>query len=216
MWFHAKPKVPGAEEVMRDLHELEDQALVRQCLLGERAAWDSFYRQYLPMVRHVAQRHTNFRGDDIQDTVHEVFLALYDALKDYDPSYKLSHFVWMVAKRVCVDQYRRSTALKRTGQKVAVDHHDGSVDGEMMLAVPLDPADDLLAGAQLMELVRKAFRDLGERCREILRLRYFEELPYKEMATILDTDKKTLAVQAGRCIDELRAVYECREREGLR
>jgi RNA polymerase sigma-70 factor, ECF subfamily len=199
---------------MSNTQELEDQALVRQCLSGDRRAWDAFYRQYLPLVHHAVEKQTSFRGEEVQDTVHEVFLALYEDLRDYDPSYKLSHFVWMVAKRVCVDQYRKSTALKRSGEKIALDHHDGALEGAMTVASSADPPDDRLAEAQLIQLVKQAFGDLGERCREILRLRYFEELPYKEMAPILETDKKTLAVQAGRCIDELRAYYTRRERGG--
>ncbi len=203
-------------DFMRNAPDLEDQVLVSRCLSGARSAWDEFYRQYLPLVRHAVQRHGRHFGDDVHDTVQDVFVALYEDLKTYDPRYKLSKFVWMVAQRVCVDQYRKSTAAKRTGQRVPVDHHDGSSEGFMTLASHSDPVDSRLARAQLTEIVRAAFRDLGKRCKEILRLRYLEDLPFKEMAAILNTDKKTLAVQAGRCIDELRAYYARREREGLK
>ncbi|MGC8659999.1 MAG: RNA polymerase sigma factor [Desulfomonilaceae bacterium] len=56
--------------------------------------------------------------------------------------------------------------------------------------------------------MRLAFRLLGARCRQLLRLRYHEELPYSRIAKILGATENTLTVQAGRCIRELRAGYQ--------
>lgn len=196
--------------------ETDDQALVEQCLSGYRTAWEEFYRRFLPLVTRAVEKHMGRRAADPQDTVHEVFVTLYEDLKDYNPRYQLSSFIWTVAKRVCIDEYRMATAAKRSGNRVPVDHHDGSTEGATMVASDLDTPDDQMMGAQLVELVRRAFRDLGKRCGELLKLRYFEGLSFKEMAERLGRDKKTLAVQAGRCIEELRANYARREREGLR
>jgi RNA polymerase sigma factor (sigma-70 family) len=52
-----------------------------------------------------------------------------------------------------------------------------------------------------------AFKELGEKCRQLVRLRYLQELSFKEIAGLLGTKEKTLAVQAGRCLRELKALY---------
>jgi RNA polymerase sigma factor (sigma-70 family) len=52
-----------------------------------------------------------------------------------------------------------------------------------------------------------AFTRLGEKCRHILRLRYLQELSFKEIAGLLGTKEKTLAVQTGRCLKDLKNLY---------
>jgi hypothetical protein len=47
-------------------------------------------------------------------------------------------------------------------------------------------------------------------------LRYIEELSFKEIVPVLAGNEKTLAVQAGRCLDKLKAIYDQGQREGWR
>lgn len=196
--------------------DTEDRGLVEQCLAGSKAAWDEFYDRYVLLVRKVIQRHVRCSESDLQDMVQNVFLALFTALKTYDHQYPLSKFVWVVGERVCIDEYRKATANKRDGQQVPVNHHDHGDEGATMVPSNLDMQDNQVAKAELVQLLRLAFRQLGDKCRELLRLRYIEELSFKEIIPLLGGKEKTLAVQAGRCLDELKAIYDKRQPEGWR
>jgi RNA polymerase sigma factor (sigma-70 family) len=201
---------------MRQDEEIRDRQLVRQCLEQSRAAWDEFYDRYLLLVRKVIHSHLRCSESDMQDMVQNVFLALFTALRTYDHRYPLSRFVWVVGERVCIDEHRKAIASKRDGEQVPVDHHDHGDEATTMLRSDLDPPDDQLARAELVRLLRLAFRQLGDRCRELLRLRYIEELSFKEIVPFVGGKEKTLAVQAGRCLDELKNVYDRGQREGWR
>lgn len=198
----------------QNLHEA-DRILVEQCLSGSPGAWDEFYVQFLPLVQKAVSKNILFRGADLEDVVQNVFLTLYTDLKHYDSRYAVSKFIWVVAKQVCVDEYRRATASKRTGKTVAVDHHDSGQEAATTLKSALDLPEDQLERSEQLEILKRAFTNIGEKCRELLQLRYLEELPFKEIATLLGANKKSLAVQAGRCLDELRGTYADAEREGL-
>ena len=83
-----------------------------------------------------------------------------------------------------------------------------------MVRANSDPPEDMVAKAETVELLKLVFRDLGRKCREVLRLRYLEELTFKDVSRILGVAEKTLAVQTGRCIDELRVKYLRAEKKG--
>jgi RNA polymerase sigma-70 factor (ECF subfamily) len=199
---------------MQQDEEIRDRFLVRQCLEGSKAAWDEFYDRYLLLVRKVIHSHLRCREPDMQDMVQNVFLALFTALRTYDHRYPLARFVWVVGERVCIDEYRKSVATKRFAETVSVNHHDHGDETAVVVPSDLDPPEDQVAGVELLGLLRSAFKRLGERCRELLRLRYLEELSFKEIGPLLDAKEKTLAVQAGRCLDELKDLYAVVERQG--
>lgn len=199
---------------MGDDAQIRDHQLVQQCLSGSRLAWDEFYDRFVLLVRKVIHAHMRCSEADMQDMVQNVFLAVYSALGTYDRQYPLSRFVWVIGERVCIDEYRKSVATKRFAETVSVDHHDHRDETSVLLSSDLDPPEDQVAGAELLRLLRSAFKRLGERCRELLKLRYLEELSFKEIAPLLGAKEKTLAVQAGRCLDKLKDLYSEAEREG--
>ena len=194
----------------------EDELLVKRCLSQSRKAWDEFYARFLPLVRRAVEKHASVRIADRDDLVQDVFASIHADLDRYDNQYKLSQFVWVVSKQVCVDHYRKATAAKRDAQTVPVEHHDSSEGSHAMVRSLLKSQDQHLESVEQTEILKAAFTKLGKKCRDLLRLRYFEELSFKEISSILGANKKSLAVQAGRCIDELRAHFADTERTGLR
>ena len=65
-----------------------------------------------------------------------------------------------------------------------------------------------MQNAQECATVRRALRELDPRCRKLLELRYFKDLPYTEIAEISGAAKNTLVVRARRCLEKLRAKFE--------
>jgi RNA polymerase sigma-70 factor, ECF subfamily len=196
--------------------DIQDYRLVEQCLAGSKAAWDEFFDRYLLLVRKVIHRHVRCNEHDMQDLVQNIFLAIFTALKNYDHQYPLSRFVWVVGERVCIDEFRRNTAAKRDGETVHVNHHDHADESATMVRSNVDMQDNQVERSELLQLLRLAFRQLSDRCRELLRLRYIEELSFKEIIPLLGGKEKTLAVQAGRCLEELKTVYDQGQLEGWR
>jgi RNA polymerase sigma factor (sigma-70 family) len=187
--------------------ENRDRALVQQCLSGSRQAWNEFYDRFHVLVLKAVRTKTRCKEPDVQDLVQSVFLALYTSLKTYEYQYPLSRFVWIVTERVCIDEFRKSCAAKRDRETVPLNHHDGGDDGAVMICSNLDTQEDQLGNAETKHMLMTAFKRLGEKCRELIRLRYLQELSFKEISGFLGTKEKTLAVQAGRCLQELKDLY---------
>lgn len=184
----------------------QDRALVQQCLSGSRQAWEEFYRRFWALVCKAVRTKSRCKESEVQDLVQSVFLALCTSLKTYEHQYPLSRFVWIVSERVCIDEFRKSTAAKRDKVTLPLNHHDGDDDAVMVLSNE-DTQERQLADAEVKQILMAAFRRLGEKCRELLRLRYLQERSFKEIADLVGAKEKTLAVQAGRCLRELKELY---------
>jgi len=192
-----------------------DAELVSLCLSGNETAWVAFYSRYLPLVREIVRRQRKFLPSEMEDVIQTVFTGLLSALETYDGSYSLSSFVGTVAKRECIDQYRNAKAAKRDAPTDPIDHHDSSDMGALVLESHCKRPDDELVHAELTLKLNQAVLSLGARCRDLLRMRYYDDLPYKKIREIFDVAENTLVVQVRRCLDELRAAWDELARKGI-
>ena len=81
--------------------------------------------------------------------------------------------------------------------------------GEQPSAQPPETAaDDAFAGADERVALARALAGLPLRQRQVVVLRYFEDLPEREVAALLDCSVGTVKSQASRGLDKLRAALE--------
>ncbi|MCX5873803.1 MAG: sigma-70 family RNA polymerase sigma factor [Deltaproteobacteria bacterium] len=191
-----------------------DTDLVDRCLSGSEHAWTELYSRFQRLVGMVVKRRLRVSQDGVEDVTQEVFMVLMSALKNYDSTYSLQKYVCTIAERVCVDHYRFSTAAKRDAE---IEPFDDLRPGTyIMNGSRIDNQEDELIFSEDADIVRRALRLLGAKCRELLKLRYYEELPYGKITEILGATENTLTVQATRCVRELKTCYQTLINKGAR
>lgn len=196
--------------------ENTDIALVGQCLSGSEPAWLEFYSRFHRLVRMVVRRRLRVSDEGVEDVVQEVFMLLMTALKNYDSTYSLQKFVCTIAERVCIDNFRFSTAAKRGAETQSFEDYLSSVADCCMDDQHSRNQEEELGLQQQTHLLKQSMRSLGEKCRELLKLRFYDELPYLKMAEIIGATENTLTVQVARCVRELRVVYQKLVKKGAR
>jgi RNA polymerase sigma-70 factor (ECF subfamily) len=183
--------------------------LVEGCLSGSEKAWEKLYSRYVGLVRGIVRRRMRSSPEEQEDMTQAVFLELLTALGSFDGRRFLPGFIATIAHRVCIQEYRTATALKRHGTTSAIDHHGSGQDGAVA-AVSQDPTpEDRFAEGELIACMRDGLRELDPDCQELLRARYHDDLPYEEISDRLGLSRKNLAVRLHRCLSRLRD--RCRE-----
>ena len=200
---------------MRSRNLDQDMRLVRECLAGSEQAWVEFTCRFEPLVKSIVRKQSWLARHDLEDVKQTVFVSVMSALTTYDSAYSLSGFVEMITDRVCIDEYRSHKAAKRDAATNPIDHHDGGTEGYESLPSHWDHQEQELMKAQEKELLRHSLQALGERCQDLINLRIFEEMPYKEITEILGASENTLTVQLRRCLDELKASFDEFMRKGV-
>jgi len=199
---------------MEKRDQSEDRLLVRECLAGKEEAWKEFYCRFIGLMRSVARKQVRRSQDDVEDVTQSAFLTLTTALKKYDFEQSLPRFVCLVTERVLINEYRRATAAKRESE---LDPRGLSTTDEVpttMFSPDSGLQDKQLETAEMASRLRSAVQGLDLKCRELIELRYFRELPFNEIAEVFGESENTVTVQTRRCLDKLRAWFKERDRRG--
>lgn len=113
--------------------------------------------------------------DDAEDMLQESLVILWERVRSgrYEYAAKLSTFIFATVKNL----WSRRLAKRRREYPTELDpevHSDGNPS-----------ALESIIDSENVELVRKALRKIGEQCRKLLTLYYWEELSMEEIAASL-------------------------------
>ena len=154
-----------------------DEALLEAARHGDRQAFAILVERRQDDVLAFIRRFLGMTGRDAaEDLAQDVFLQVWKAVPRYRAQAKATTWLLRIATNVCLNQ-RRGARLRRTVPLPAVLEAGGTVaDGE---GVGL--------GEETRARVREAVAALPEGQRAVLVLRHFHELPYSEIADVMDT-----------------------------
>jgi RNA polymerase sigma-70 factor (ECF subfamily) len=180
--------------------------VIRGAAAGRNADREEFARRYVPVVRgYLAAR---WRGspwrDEVDDAAQEVFLACFregGALAHADPSRDFRAFLFGVARniarRVEKERARRTTKEERLDRDVEDDEEGFSTlfDRAWALSIMREAAEAMRREDGGPEPARRA---------ELLRLRFHEGMPIREIARAWNADAAALHHEYARARAEFR------------
>jgi RNA polymerase sigma-70 factor, ECF subfamily len=179
----------------------EDSVLVQRCRTGDAAAWEQIVRDYSRRIYNLAYRFTG-NNESAEDLTQDVFVRVYRALGQYDPSQgNLSNWLMRLARNLIIDDYRRRQRTPTDGSDALDDHEyhlHGSTDG---------PERSLQRHERRMQ-VHAAIRKLSPELRECVILRDIEELTYAEIVDLLKIPEGTVKSRINRGRIELAKILK--------
>ncbi len=129
---------------------------------------------------------------DAEEALQEVFIQVFKSLQAYDPS-KGAFTTWLhrITINYCLGVRRR----QRSPEQALDGESSGWVD---------EAAGQRLAGLADRDAVRQAIGELSEKQRAVIILRYYWEIPYAEIAQILDVPLGTVKSRVDLALRTLR------------
>lgn len=189
--------VPALERQARAPRATEegwtDARLVEACLAGRQSAWTTLIERYARLIYSVPRRY-QATPEDAEDIFQTVCLELYGALPRLRKVESLRSWLLTVTSHASLAWKESRT---RRGQPVELD------DADPLSLSTIDR--DLLEDAERDQLVRDAVRGLPDRCRELVRILFFEQPPrsYREVAAHFGLAVGSLGFIRGRCLQKL-------------
>lgn len=177
------------------LAERDDEfALLRQARI-EPASLAAFVAQHQDRVARLVYRLLGGHGE-AEDVVQDVFLAALRKLPEFRGEARFSTWLTAIAVNIC--RSRRRARWLRWRPLSAVAANAGQA--------PALPAEQGAVSAERLAQVRAAVRELPAKYREVIVLRYLEDLPAAEVAAVLGLTTNTVAVRLNRARAKLRDV----------
>lgn len=167
--------------------------MIQAILNGQPQRYSEIVDLYGEMVANICYKIAG-SGIDVEEVSQCVFVALYDSLPRFRFDSKLSTFIYRITLNVI------SKKLRKEKRYVRLDFADISRESS-----PVTVEDILIRNDRMKEL-RDAMEKLKYEQRAALTLFYFEELPYKEIAEIMNISlakTETLIFRAKRNLKEI-------------
>jgi RNA polymerase sigma-70 factor (ECF subfamily) len=173
----------------------EDAVWVARCLRGDSSAFEPLVRRYQRLLFTVALR---IVGDyeDARDATQSAFVRAYQGLGSYDPERKF--FSWMY--RIVVNECLNVRRARKPQEPLmgTLEAEGGSVD--------------TLEASERHDRVQAALMRLSGPYREVVVLRYFADLSYREISEAVGVPEKTVKSRLFTARRELGELLRAQER----
>jgi RNA polymerase sigma-70 factor, ECF subfamily len=164
--------------------------LIRRAQAGDMQAFASLFEQYKNLVYKTAYLVLDERGE-AEDALQEVFLLVHKSLSSFDPQ-KGAFTTWLyrITMNYCLNHRhkRRHSSLEDVSPTPALDFPSSQLADE--------------------DAVWQATRSLSDKLQAVVILRYYWDLPYAEIAQVLDVPLGTVKSRLDLALKSLRKIIE--------
>ncbi len=163
-----------------------DEQIVERALTGDAEAFGEIVRRWERRIFALTYGMLG-REEDARDATQETFLAAFRSLRGFRGEAKVSSWLHRIAVNQCITRQRRS---KVRNEGTLQDEEERNASS---FATPreLSPAR-VAEGRESCEAVRRAVNGLPIELRQVVVMKEFEELTFREIADALDLPLSTV------------------------
>lgn len=171
--------------------KLEDLDLVKEVKTGSTSAFQTLYMRHLDAI----YRYFFYQTKDkflAEDLAQDVFIKVWRAIDHYDEE-RGAFTSWMY----------------RIAHNLLIDHYRGKKTLSLKEGLEASYSEDWLEKLDRSEKIQKikgALEDLPDDYKEVVTLRFFEDLSVEETAQIVDKSEENVRVIQHRAIRKLRGL----------
>lgn len=173
-----------------------DQELVDMILTKNRQnmAITLLYRQYYGVLENYILQNSG-SSDDAADIIQEVMLIFVQMISEgkFRAESSIKSFLYSICRNLWITELRKrkSSAARHEKYEESTEKVDSDVS-------------ESIAKTESLKYIMGLFQELGDKCKQILQLFYYEELPMKEICEKLDfSSEQVLRNKKYKCLKSL-------------
>ena len=153
---------------------------------GDQNAFRFLFNHYWDTVYFFIYKKTQDE-DEAEDIVVKTFAKAFDKIASFNPDYSFKSWLMAIAKNIHIDHLRK---IKATLVSINKD------DKEAYFVLDENPSpEDVIIAAQNLKVLLTCIKELKPHYQEIINLRYFREMAYRDIAIALDEPMNTIKVK---------------------
>jgi RNA polymerase sigma factor (sigma-70 family) len=175
-------------------HDAKDDArLIQGCLRGDEDSWSELLSKYKNLIFSIPIKY-GFSREEAADIFQSVCLDVLHDLENLRESRALAGWLIRITHNKCFHQLKQNRRF--------VSEEDNPLE-------PMIPAGEIpenkLRELQKEQVLREAVDSLNSRCRELVKILFFETppRPYKEVASSLGLATGSIGFIRARCLNKL-------------
>ena len=164
-----------------------DGDLIINYLNGDKEEFTEIVNRYLKMVYNFTYRLVGSEKE-AEDITQEVFLKVWKSIKKFDLEKNFKTWIFTIAKNTAVDYLRKRKDIPMS----AFDNDEGGNFIEDSLEDIERRPDEVFALAQNKKQIEKVMKELSIMQREVMILKYVNEMSLSEVSEIMDMPRETV------------------------
>lgn len=162
------------------------KATIQKAKLGDQVAFNFLLNSFWNDVYGFQLKRTH-NENDAEDITIQTFSKAFDKIGTYDENYKFKTWLITISKNIHIDLLRKEkTSIETTKEQEEVVY-------KIIDAGPT-PEDKIITEQNLAKLLRD-IKKLKPHYQEVINLRYFQELSYKEISEQLQEPMNNVKVK---------------------
>lgn len=170
---------------------MDEEILIQRVANGDTQAFGTLVKRYQHRLVRFAERMLG-DADAAQDIAQETFLRLWRSRSSCPVTHDLNSYLFRVSRNLCIDYFRTHRATEILDEWA-----------ELKPSIDDDPAA-ASQSRELAEEVRCIVSALPDQQREVFVLSHYEDLSYREIATIVGCPIGTVASRKYQAVETLR------------
>lgn len=193
-----------------DADALNERSLALMALVktGDHTAFNSLVQLHQSSVLGAAYRMLGSQ-EDAQDLAQQVFVRIWKSAPRYEASAKFTTWMFTILRNLAFNEYRRRSRHPAQSLDASAEEFGQELEDQQTIA-----ADVALGQKELEAAVDAAIQALPEKQRLAVSLRRYEDLPYEEIAVILEMTVSAVKSLLFRARNDLRTMLAGHLAEG--
>ncbi len=169
--------------------------LVRKAKEGFPNAFAEIYDCYFPQIYRFIFLKVNNR-EEAEDLSQQVFVKAWGSIQNFkEKGFPFSSWLYRIARNLVIDFYRTNKQSVELDENILVKDSSLDIDNKLFVS---------FVGKE----ISKAFGFLTEEQKEIIILRFVQELSYREIARIMDKNQPALRILQYRAVNKLKNILD--------
>jgi len=196
-----------------ELNNLSDRAsqdyeLVKTALSNNNQAYTVLMERYRDSIFHTMLKMVR-NHEDAEDLTIEAFGKAFQKLPSYSPSFAFSTWLFKIATNNCID-FIRKQRMKITSIDEPVKEDSDENFGRLLKANSLNPEEHYMM-EQRSRVLRNMMDKLKGNYRQMIEMRYFDEMSYQEISEKMNLPIGTVKAQLFRAKELLMEIFKSSE-----
>ncbi len=174
-----------------------DEQIVKRALTGDAEAFGEIVQRWERRIFALAYGMLG-REEDARDATQETFLAAFRNLRGFRGDAKVSSWLHRIAVNQCITRQRRA----KVRNEAAIEDEEQRQASSFSSPLELSPSR-VAEGKESIDAVRRAVNSLPLDLRQVVLMKEFEELTFREIAEALDLPLSTVKSRLYTAIQQL-------------
>ena len=148
------------------------------------------YNRYAPRLKLYVSKISDFSKEQIKDIIQDAFVNVWKNINAYDDSMKFSSFLYRIVHNETVSHWRKQRTINKTLDVLGKESSANTLN--------YNREENGTIYEEKKEKIEKVLSLLPPKYREILVLKFLENMDYEEISNILMIPEGTVATRINR------------------